>query len=122
GGTSTDSAKFAVLNVDNGTPVASVSSGVDGTAAYLSADGTLQTQNMQTLTLGGSTTGNVTINAGSGLISLLDSTDISGALTLSGTISDSDGNLVLDDQTDIGSATTGIRIATSGSISDIDGN
>ena len=67
GGTSTASAKFAVLNMSGtGTPVASVSSGLSGTSAYLTADGTLATQNRMALTIGNSstynTTGNVLIN------------------------------------------------------------
>ncbi len=66
GGQATSSAKFAVLNVNSGTPVASVSSGLSGTSAYLTADGTLATQNRMSLTLGNSstynTTGNVLIN------------------------------------------------------------
>ncbi|MBI3985061.1 MAG: site-specific integrase [Candidatus Levybacteria bacterium] len=66
GGTATTSAKFAVLNVNNGTPVASVSSGLNGYGAYLTADGTLATTRRQSLTIGNSTTydtsGNVLIN------------------------------------------------------------
>ena len=66
GGQATTSAKFAVLNVNSGTPVASVSSGLSGTSAYLTADGTLATQNRMSLTIGNSstynTTGNVLIN------------------------------------------------------------
>jgi hypothetical protein len=61
GGESTSSAKFAVLNVNNGTPTASLSSGLNGTGIYLTASGNLQTTNNQTLTLGGNTTGNISI-------------------------------------------------------------
>jgi hypothetical protein len=64
GGVSTASAKFAVLNVNNGTPVASVSSGLNGTAAYLTADGSLQTAKRSTLNIGGSTTGNIQLAPG----------------------------------------------------------
>src|SRR6185369_3108450 len=63
GGTATNSgvtnfAKFAVLNVNSGTPTASVAAGLAG-GAYLTATGTLQTTAQQTLTIGGPTTGNV---------------------------------------------------------------
>jgi hypothetical protein len=58
GGNATSSAKFAVLNINSGTPTASVSAGTAG-AAYLTAAGQLATTAKQTLTLGNSTTGNV---------------------------------------------------------------
>ncbi len=61
GGSSTASAKFAVLNVLTGTPTASVSAGAPG-AAYLTADGTLATTALQNLTIGNATTGNVIFN------------------------------------------------------------
>ena len=52
GGTTTASAKFAVLNINSGTPTASISAGTGTTGgAYLSATGTLATTNKQTLTL-----------------------------------------------------------------------
>ncbi|MBI2029972.1 site-specific integrase [Candidatus Gottesmanbacteria bacterium] len=58
GGTATSSAKFAVLNVDSGTPVASVSAGVNG-ASYLTAGGILSSTNMLPVVIGSSTTGSV---------------------------------------------------------------
>ncbi|MEO8581627.1 MAG: site-specific integrase [Patescibacteria group bacterium] len=58
GGTSTASAKFAIINVDSGTPTASLSAGAAG-GAYLTATGVLQTTADQTLTLGGTTTGDI---------------------------------------------------------------
>ncbi|MDE2589354.1 MAG: hypothetical protein KGL95_06790, partial [Patescibacteria group bacterium] len=61
GGNSTASAKFAFINTSSGTPTASISAGVAG-ATYLTADGNLQTTAMQSLVLGGSTTGNITVN------------------------------------------------------------
>ncbi|MDO8335762.1 MAG: hypothetical protein Q7T74_03205, partial [Candidatus Saccharibacteria bacterium] len=61
GSQSSASAKFAVLNINSGTPTASISAGTSG-ALYLSANGSLQTTAFQTLTIGGSTTGNVAIN------------------------------------------------------------
>ncbi len=61
GGISTSSAKFTVLNVAGGTPTASLSAGLAG-GAYLTATGVLQTTANQTLTIGGTTTGNIIIN------------------------------------------------------------
>jgi hypothetical protein len=67
GGTASSSAKFAVLNVNSGTPTASVSAGASSAgAAYLTAAGTLQTTQNQTLTLGGNTTGNIVIEGDAG--------------------------------------------------------
>ncbi|MCL5114057.1 MAG: hypothetical protein M1372_02725, partial [Patescibacteria group bacterium] len=62
GGTSTSSAKFAVLNVNSGTPTASISAGTTG-GAYLTAGGTLQTTANQTLTIGGNTTGELILQS-----------------------------------------------------------
>ncbi|TSC86757.1 MAG: hypothetical protein G01um101416_611 [Microgenomates group bacterium Gr01-1014_16] len=55
-------------------------------------------------------------------LTLNDALSVLGALTVTGVVSDSDSNLILDDTVDIGSATTGIRIDTSGNILDIDAN
>lgn len=63
GGQSTAAAKFAVVNVNSGTPVASVSAGNNG-AAYLTADGKLATTARQSLTLGDGSTGSVIFNQG----------------------------------------------------------
>ncbi|MDE2590628.1 MAG: hypothetical protein KGL95_13300, partial [Patescibacteria group bacterium] len=57
GGNSTASAKFAFLNVNSGTPTASVSAGVNG-ATFVTATGNIQTTANQNLTLGGGATGN----------------------------------------------------------------
>src|SRR5690606_36483507 len=62
GGTSTASAAIGLINVNDGTPTATISGGLSG-ATYLTADGTLATTNMQTLTLGGSTTGDIVLSA-----------------------------------------------------------
>jgi len=95
GGQATTSAKFAVLNVNNGTPTASVSSGVNGTGMYMTADGTLATTRRTTLTIGNSstydTTGNVLINpngtgnVGIGTTNPTAKLDVAGNITLSGT-------------------------------------
>jgi hypothetical protein len=84
GGQSTASAKFSVLNVNNGTPTASVSSGVSGTAAYLTAAGSLQTANRQTLILGGTTTGNIDIRPNGETDDYLSLTSDGTNLTLAG--------------------------------------
>jgi hypothetical protein len=66
GGTSTASAKFAVLNMNTGTPVASISANSGNIATYITGDGTLATTNRNNLTIGNSSTyntsGNVLIN------------------------------------------------------------
>lgn len=61
GGTSTESAKFAVLNVNDGVPVASVSAGVSG-AAYLTAGGVLGTTAGQDLSFAPSGATRMTIS------------------------------------------------------------
>ncbi|MGH9857448.1 MAG: beta strand repeat-containing protein, partial [Acidobacteriota bacterium] len=66
GSNATGSAKFGFINVNSGTPTASISANTANNAAYLTGDGTLATTNRGTLTLGNSstynTTGNVLIN------------------------------------------------------------
>lgn len=62
GGQSTDAAKFAVLNLNTGVPVASVSAGTSG-GSYLTAAGNLATTALQSLTLGGATTGKIILQA-----------------------------------------------------------
>ncbi len=82
GGTSTTSAKFRFINTNSGTPTASISANSGNNAAYLDGTGVLGTTNAQTLTLGSSTTGNVVIDSGSGLITLSDNTTVAGNLNL----------------------------------------
>lgn len=60
GGTASSSAKFAFLNVNSGTPVASISGNLANVATYLTGDGTLGTTNRRSLTVGNSTTYNTT--------------------------------------------------------------
>ncbi|NTU46041.1 hypothetical protein HGA88_00245 [Candidatus Roizmanbacteria bacterium] len=57
GGTSTASAKFAFLNVNSGTPTASI-----GGVLSLDANGTIQTTAMKPMVLGSSTTGSVQLS------------------------------------------------------------
>jgi site-specific recombinase XerD len=94
GSGATTSAKFAVLNLASGTPVASVSSGLNGFATYVSANGTIQTTRNQGLTIGGNTTGNITLSPLNG----------TGFITINGTIN---SNLIptLTDTYNLGSAT-----------------
>src|SRR5262249_14490094 len=61
GGTATTSAKFAFMNVAGGTPTASISGTAANSYTYLTGAGNLATSNMQTLTLGGTSTGNIAI-------------------------------------------------------------
>ncbi|HEY9664391.1 MAG TPA: hypothetical protein V6C65_38595, partial [Allocoleopsis sp.] len=64
GGNATSSSKFAVLNVADGTPTASISANSGDNALFLTGDGTLATTNRQNLTIGGNDTGTVTIAGG----------------------------------------------------------
>lgn len=63
GGNSTDSAKFAVLNMNSGVPAASLSAGLQG-GLYFTADGRLATTAKQTLTIGDVGTGNIVFTGG----------------------------------------------------------
>ncbi|HEY9664211.1 MAG TPA: hypothetical protein V6C65_37685, partial [Allocoleopsis sp.] len=72
GGTSTASAAFAVTNISNGTPTATISANNGDNASYLSGNGVLGTTNAQTLTIGSPTTGNIIIDSGSGITQLSD--------------------------------------------------
>lgn len=64
GGISTASAKFGLLNVAGGTPTASISGDSGANATALSGLGVLGTTNKQTLMLGNTTTGNVSLAPG----------------------------------------------------------
>ena len=63
GGTATASAEFGFLNVNSGTPTASIS-GANNNATSLIATGVLGTTNAQTLQLGNATTGNISLIPG----------------------------------------------------------
>ena len=107
GGIATDSAKFAVLGVSTNTPTASISAqNANGYAMYLDpANGTLQTLRNQTLTLGGSSTGN---------INLAENTSITGSLAVTGAIA-ANGGITFDNPTDtLGAFTLGGTIAGGG--------
>ncbi|MBI4084403.1 MAG: hypothetical protein HY431_00710, partial [Candidatus Levybacteria bacterium] len=66
GSSATSSAKFGFLNVLTGTPTASISANSNNNATYLTGDGSLQTVRNNTLTLGGNTTGNITLSPNNG--------------------------------------------------------
>ncbi|HLE49108.1 MAG TPA: MerR family DNA-binding transcriptional regulator, partial [Patescibacteria group bacterium] len=66
--------------------------------------------------------GNLTLDSAGGTTTVSDNFVVTGTSDLRGNISNSSGNVVIDDTVDLGSATTGIRIATTGEIIDIDGN
>lgn len=86
GGQSTASAMFAFLNVNSGTPTASISSDTVDIATYMDGNGNISTTNKQTLTLGNTPTGNVVISPG-GVTALTASganVNIAGDLTISG--------------------------------------
>ena len=102
GSNATDSAKFAVIGINNprGQQTASVSGNL-----VLDAQGSLQTTNNQTLTIGGDTTGNVIIDSNTSLISLLDNTSITGTLDTTGNITTA-GDLAVNGS-DITTTSTG---------------
>ena len=101
GGQTTESAKFAVLNV-NGTadPVATLSAvGGSGLGFVLNTNqGTLQTLWNQTLTLGGASTGDILLSENT---TINGNSIVTGTSDLQGNIADSTGNLSLNDNTDI---------------------
>ena len=106
GSIATTSAKFAILGVDTSTPTASVSSqNANGYAMYLDpANGALQTLRNQTLTLGGSTTGD---------ISLAENTGITGTLTSSGLITGTSGVSIAAGQSYTGAGAVTLSSANS---------
>ena len=82
GGTSTTSAMFAFINNGGtGIPTASISANSGNNATYLTGAGVLGTTNMQSLTVGSSSTGNVSIAPG-GTTSGINVTS-SGKITMS---------------------------------------
>lgn len=61
GGNATASSKFAFTGVSGGTPTASISAASGNNATFLTGAGNLGTTNAQTLTLGGTSTGDINI-------------------------------------------------------------
>ena len=64
GGNATGSAKIGLINVNSGTPTATIAGTTANVATYLNGNGTLGTTNAQTLTLGSISTGNVILAPG----------------------------------------------------------
>ncbi|MFC1627260.1 beta strand repeat-containing protein, partial [Patescibacteria group bacterium] len=85
GSTATASAKFAFLNVNSGTPTASISANSGDNATFLTGTGNLGTTNAQTLTLGGATSGDILFqpnqDTGDYLKLTSDATDLTIATT-----------------------------------------
>src|SRR6185369_11064297 len=100
GGTATGSAKFAVLNVNSGTPVASLSGGT-----FLTGAGNLGTTNNQSLTLGGADTGNIIISNATTLTGNFTQTGATSFITGTGTTT-TGGNLQVNGDTTLGDAIT----------------
>ena len=84
GGSSTESAKFAVIGVNTNTPIASISSqNANGYAMFLDpANGSIQTLRNQTLTLGGSTTGDIALSGFTNNQNSVLYTDANGAINV----------------------------------------
>ena len=115
GGSSTTSAKFALLNINGarGTQTASLS----GTLVLDSGSASIESTNFQTLTLGGNNTGSVVIDSGSSLISILDNTSVTGTLGASALISANGGLSVAS-----GQSTTLASFSTNGGLLYTDGS
>ncbi|MDO8269396.1 MAG: MerR family transcriptional regulator, partial [Candidatus Levybacteria bacterium] len=109
GGSSTSSAKFAILNTAGarGTQTASVSGNL-----VLDSAGSLQTTLNQTLTLGGSTTGNITLSPLGGSGTVLSTGDINLA---SGKAYYINGTSVLNGTT-LGTGVTGSSLTSVGAL------
>lgn len=107
GGTATETAEFTVININSGTPTASLSAGAAG-GAYLTAAGTLQTTAMQTLTLGGSTTGDIVIDSNSGNSITIGATNNTITLghTVTATTNISGGNINFNGNAAVSSGNT----------------
>ena len=135
GSQSTSSAEFAVTGINDGTPVATISATTNGNGISLTGStATLQSLRMNTLTLGGASTGNIVIDSGSSLITLSDNTDLAnnlllnignagtdftsgGGLTLAGTLT-ANGVVALGDGGDNFSiASNALDVSTAGVIS-----
>ncbi|HYD34822.1 MAG TPA: site-specific integrase [Vitreimonas sp.] len=117
GSTATSSAKFAFINVNSGTPTASISAGTSG-ATYIAASGLIQTTANQNLTIGGNTTGNITLAPlnGAGTVNVTGNADVSGTFA-SGT-----GNAFTIDATGNTVTSGTVTAATNETINGVDIN
>ena len=119
GGNATSSAKFGFLNVNSGTPTASISAGTNG-AAYLTANGNLETTASQNITIGGATSGNITLNPLNSTGTITFSGYATGIIhSTSGVLSSSAVNLANSDVTGtlgVGNGGTGNTSLAAGSL------
>jgi hypothetical protein len=99
GNQATSSAKIGLININTGTPTATISGSTTGVATYLSGDGQLATTNMKSLVIGNSTTGNLNF------YSSANSLTSSGNLTLAGNISLPNSASLIGDTTYLRSTT-----------------
>lgn len=138
GGQATTAAKFAITGVAAGTPVATLSASTNNNGLVLSAsDSRIQSLRNNGLTLGGDTTGNISIsplNGGAGSLLTINAitTTLNGTTTLTGTslIAITGGATAIDfTEFDVAAATGSItiddtgnagQISIEGSILDID--
>src|SRR6185503_17968013 len=85
GGSSTASAKFALINNAGGTPTASIAA-QDGSGSALGlTPNSITTQNGQTLTLGGTSTGNIILNSAGSTALTATGANLTGAGTFTST-------------------------------------
>lgn len=69
GSNATASSKFAFINVNSGTPTASISGNAGNNSLYITGSGTLATTNKQTLNIGSASTGDINIfGLGTGVV------------------------------------------------------
>jgi hypothetical protein len=118
GGTSTESAKIALININSGTPTASISAGIAG-ATYIKADGTIATTAKQTLSLGdATTTGNIILqggNVGIGVASPTEKLEVNGYVVAQRFVDSSSATNYLD------SANSATSLSILGDIINTDG-
>ena len=96
GGQSTTSAQFAVIGLNDDTPIATLAAGNNNGLELDAQNSTIQSLLNNTLVLGGDTTGDILID---GVTSINGATDITGTLTSSGLITADGGLTVSDGQT-----------------------
>jgi hypothetical protein len=98
GNTATASAKFAVLNMNSGTPIASISAqNGAANALVLGSDETIQSVKKHTLTIGGTTTGDINFKPGnsSSSLYLASNGNVGIGTTLPGAALDLNGNMLI---------------------------
>lgn len=85
GGTSTSSAKFGLINNASGTPTATISGNIT-----LNSSGVISTTNLQSLNIGGGTTGNITIDPlnSAGTVTITSNLSTNGNTTIGNATSD----------------------------------